>query len=77
LAKTILLKGAGEKAFCAGGDVAAMVTLKEKGATQHEIRKNYFREEYTLDYYLSIYEKPIVAIIDGITSIAMLVLANL
>ena len=77
MAKTILLKGAGEKAFCAGGDVATLATLNEKGATAHEIRKNYFREEYTLDYYISIYEKPIVAINDGITSIAMLVLANL
>jgi len=30
MAKTILLKGAGEKAFCAGGDVAGIYPLSGK-----------------------------------------------
>jgi 3-hydroxyisobutyryl-CoA hydrolase len=35
-------------------------------------RQNYFRHEYTLDYYLATYQKPMVAIMDGITSTAPL-----
>jgi hypothetical protein len=46
-----------------------MVTLQGPVVEANEARKNYFREEYTLDYYLSTYDKPMVAIMDGITSI--------
>lgn len=87
MAKTIILKGAGEKAFCAGGDVAgipslfatnpALVTIDASGVGLIEARKNYFRHEYTLDYYLSVFEKPIVAIMDGITSIVRFDFANI
>jgi 3-hydroxyisobutyryl-CoA hydrolase len=88
LAKTIIMKGAGEKAFCAGGDVAgiwmrfarlivALVTIDASGTILHEARKNYFRHEYTLDYYLSTYDKPMIAIMDGITSMHQVICANL
>lgn len=46
----------------------ALVTVNGRPADLHEARKNYFREEYTLDYYLSTYDKPIIAVMDGITS---------
>ena len=76
------MKGAGDKAFCAGGDVTGISDLLRK-VVEHSVlatlpgdnmatltaRQNYFRHEYTLDYYLSTYDKPMVAIMDGITSI--------
>lgn len=45
------------------------MTIDAKGLELQEARKNYFRHEYTLDYYLSTYGKPMIAIMDGITSI--------
>jgi enoyl-CoA hydratase/carnithine racemase len=47
----------------------ALVTAEVGGARLQQARENYFRHEYTLDYYLATYPKPIIAIMDGITSI--------
>ncbi|XP_020713619.1 3-hydroxyisobutyryl-CoA hydrolase, mitochondrial isoform X1 [Ceratitis capitata] len=58
----VIIKGAGEKAFCAGGDVRAIV---EAGPTEDS--KAFFREEYTLNALIGNYIIPYVAIIDGIT----------
>lgn len=43
--------------------------MKATGGELQRARENYFRHEYTLDYYLSTFPKPIVAVMDGITSI--------
>lgn len=58
----VVIKGAGDKAFCAGGDVRAIV---EAGATPES--KAFFHEEYKLNALIGYYKKPYVAIIDGIT----------
>lgn len=58
----VVIKGAGEKAFCAGGDVR---TLVENGPV--ESSKNFFREEYRLNALISSYKADYVAIVDGIT----------
>jgi len=55
--KGIILKGAGEKAFCAGGDVVDIVTTKNI---------DFFKKEYTLDYLISTLKVPHIAIMDGI-----------
>lgn len=47
----IIIKGAGGKAFCAGGDIKSLYDGKQKGDT--EILERFFREEFTLDYTLS------------------------
>ncbi|ETN78364.1 enoyl-CoA hydratase/isomerase family protein [Necator americanus] len=47
----IILKGSGEKAFCAGGDVLEALL---------------FREEYHLNHLIGSLSKPFVAFIDGI-----------
>lgn len=60
----ILLKGAGEKAFCAGGDVRAIHDGQRAGTPMHDA---FFSEEYRLDHALWRYPKPIVALMDGIT----------
>jgi enoyl-CoA hydratase/carnithine racemase len=55
----------------------ALVTAEAKGTLLQQARENYFRHEYTLDYYLSTFPKPIIAVMDGITSIPALGLSDL
>jgi enoyl-CoA hydratase/carnithine racemase len=60
----VLLRGAGEKAFCAGGDIRALYeSFKHSGSLHHE----FFAAEYPLDYYLHRFPKPYIALLDGIT----------
>jgi enoyl-CoA hydratase/carnithine racemase len=62
--KGILLRGAGEKAFCAGGDIRALYqSFKQAGRLHHE----FFAAEYVVDYLLYAYPKPYIALLDGIT----------
>jgi len=58
----IVIKGAGNKAFCAGGDIRAIT--KEKGSP---MQKAFFREEYGLDNLIGTFKVPFVAILNGIT----------
>jgi enoyl-CoA hydratase/carnithine racemase len=60
----VLIRGAGEKAFCAGGDIRALYkSFKNSDALHHE----FFAAEYPLDYHLYSYPKPYAALLDGIT----------
>ncbi|XP_072197825.1 3-hydroxyisobutyryl-CoA hydrolase, mitochondrial isoform X1 [Excalfactoria chinensis] len=60
----IIIKGTGEKAFCAGGDVRAIADAVKAG---DRLTRDYFREEYTLNNAVGTCKKPYVALIDGIT----------
>uniref|UniRef100_A0A5F5PM68 3-hydroxyisobutyryl-CoA hydrolase n=1 Tax=Equus caballus TaxID=9796 RepID=A0A5F5PM68_HORSE len=60
----IIIKGAGGKAFCAGGDIRA---ISEIGNKNQKILQDFFREEYMLNNYIASYRKPYVALIHGIT----------
>lgn len=60
----VIVKGAGGKAFCAGGDIRAVT---EAGKIGDALAKNFFREEYILNNTIGTYQKPYVALIDGIT----------
>ena len=62
--QAIIIQGAGEKAFCAGGDVRAVYEAKKAGDLK--TCEAYFREEYTLNTYIHTYPKAYVALIDGI-----------
>ena len=60
----VLIRGAGEKAFCAGGDIRALYkSFKNSGSLHSE----FFAAEYPLDYLLYSYPKPYAALLDGIT----------
>ncbi|KAL6556380.1 3-hydroxyisobutyryl-CoA hydrolase 1 [Orobanche gracilis] len=61
--KLIILKGKG-RAFCAGGDVAAVVRDINQG--NWKSGANYFREEFTMNYVMATYSKPQVSILNGI-----------
>lgn len=58
----VIVKGAGEKAFCAGGDVKGLVEARDVAAG-----KKFFRHEYTLNHLIGTYKIPYIAVIDGIT----------
>lgn len=58
----ILIKGAGEKSFCAGGDVRSIVE-----AGDPSVGRNFFRTEYITNHMIGTLKIPYVALIDGIT----------
>src|SRR5262249_11177107 len=60
----VLLRGAGDRAFCPGGDIRALYQSFKEGRTLH---REFFIREYPLDYMLHYYPKPYVALMDGIT----------
>ncbi|MGF6770494.1 enoyl-CoA hydratase/carnithine racemase [Paraburkholderia sp. GAS199] len=59
----LVLKGAGSKAFCAGGDVREVERLAKNGDSRWLA---FFVDEYRLDYALHRFPKPVVALLDGI-----------
>ncbi|MBW3560164.1 MAG: enoyl-CoA hydratase/isomerase family protein [Proteobacteria bacterium] len=61
--RAVLLDHAGERGFCAGGDIRAIV---EAGLRAQEAAQDFFRTEYQLNHLMFTYEKPIVAFVDGI-----------
>lgn len=60
----VLIEGAGERAFCAGGDVREIRRLSLAG--DHAGIEEFFREEYALNLAIARYPKPYIAIVDGI-----------
>jgi hypothetical protein len=60
----VVFLGAGEKAFCAGGDIRRLYDLGRAG--DHDAQRTFWREEYQLDRRIKNYPKPIVALVDGI-----------
>ncbi len=60
----IVIEGAGEKGFCAGGDIRALHDWGKAGAPE---ATGFYREEYQLNRTIKTYPKPYIALIDGIT----------
>ena len=60
---SVLIDHAGERGFCAGGDIRM---IAESGAGDASEAKAFFRTEYQLNHLLFEYPKPITAIVDGI-----------
>ncbi|QEO14304.1 enoyl-CoA hydratase/isomerase family protein [Agromyces intestinalis] len=61
----VVLDGAGDRGFCAGGDIRELHEMAT--SDRHEDAHRFFREEYRLDAAIARYPKPVVAIMDGIT----------
>ena len=61
--RAVLVKGAGEKAFCAGGDIR---WLYDNARKDPDYACGFFHEEYRLNALLHHLTKPYVALIDGI-----------
>lgn len=63
----VLLRGAGEKAFCAGGDIKSLYDAKKSGDLESlRYLEYFFRHEFTVDYQLSQLNATQVALWDGI-----------
>jgi enoyl-CoA hydratase len=60
----VVIQGAGDRAFCAGGDIRALRQYELDG--EHHKAETFFREEYELNLMIATYPKPYIALIDGI-----------
>lgn len=63
--RLIVLRGAGERGFCAGGDVRSVREVVASGDIDDAA--TYFRDEYLVDHHVAQYPKPIVALMHGVT----------
>ncbi len=62
----ILIDGAGEKAFCAGGDIQAMYhDMQKTPGGPCEYTEAFFASEYKMDHSLHTYNKPVIVWGDG------------
>jgi len=53
----VVLRGSGEKAFCAGGDVVA---LHNSAVSGDSYAATFFEHEYRVDYLIHTFQKPII-----------------
>ena len=57
----VLLQGAGDKAFCAGGDIRKLYqSIIENPQGPNAYAENFFSVEYRLDYAIHRYSKPLI-----------------
>ncbi len=59
----VLLDGAGERGFCAGGDIRAIYDAAKAG---DPLPQKFWAIEYHLNVMIARYRKPVVAIMDGV-----------
>lgn len=66
----VVITGAGDRAFCAGGDIQALYQAISANHAQGEVVADYpfvfFEEEYRLDYLIHTFPKPVIALGHGI-----------
>lgn len=68
--QAVLFVGAGDKAFCAGGDIKSFYRSGmdyRRGAVRLNVASLFFAEEYALNRQIFHYPKPTIAFMDGIT----------
>lgn len=63
--RAVVLKGAGPRAFCAGGDIRGVCTARDCGDAS--ATRDFFAEEYRLNRTIHRFPKPWIALMDGIT----------
>ena len=61
----VLICGAGDRGFCAGGDLKELTRAVQAGAVH--LADQFFREEYALDLMIHQCPKPVVVLAHGIT----------
>ncbi|SAK80742.1 enoyl-CoA hydratase/isomerase [Caballeronia catudaia] len=62
----VVLRGAGDKAFCAGGDVRKLYHAVRNDPHHATPWLKFFIDEYRLDYTIHRFAKPVIALMDGI-----------
>ena len=61
--RAVAIRAAGERAFCAGGDIRKLYEVSKTGG---DYPYRFWADEYRLDALIKHYRKPYVALIDGI-----------
>jgi enoyl-CoA hydratase len=62
--QAVLLRGNGDRAFCAGGDVRHIAQI---GRAQPDEARAFFRDEYRMNARIHRFPKPYISLLDGIT----------
>ncbi|MBS0520589.1 MAG: enoyl-CoA hydratase/isomerase family protein [Proteobacteria bacterium] len=63
--KAVVVRGAGDRAFCAGGDVANLYR-EMRDNPSGTTRRDFFRDEYIVNRRIYRFAKPWISLIDGI-----------
>nr|WP_246449347.1 enoyl-CoA hydratase/isomerase family protein [Paracoccus amoyensis] len=61
--KLVIIDAEGDRAFCAGGDIAAVYRGGLDG--NHQIGRDFFRDEYLMNAAIADYPKPVIAFMQG------------
>jgi enoyl-CoA hydratase len=64
----VLIDGAGDRGFCAGGDIRALyeATKSEPASAADALPARFWATEYKLNVLIARYAKPIIAVMDGL-----------
>jgi enoyl-CoA hydratase len=62
--RAVLFEGRGERGFCSGGDVRAVRAMIVEGRPDEA--EAYFAAEYAMNLAIASYERPVIAIADGV-----------
>ena len=62
--KTVLIDHEGPRGFCAGGDIRM---LADSAAAGGAAAFEFFHTQYQLDHLISVYPKPVITVMDGVT----------
>lgn len=65
----VAITGAGDRAFCSGGDVKAVAIdakAVQEGKSDGKLTRDFFREEYILNHRVYTFPKPYISLINGI-----------
>ena len=65
LVSEVLIRGAGDRAFCAGGDIRSLYEARQR--SEPDVAGAFYRDEYRLDWRVFHFPKPWIAVLDGIT----------
>lgn len=67
--KAVIITGAGDRAFCSGGDVKAVAIeskAMQEGKADGALTRDFFREEYILNHRIFTFPKPYISLVNGI-----------
>ena len=67
--EAVVITGAGDRAFCSGGDVKAVAMdakALQEGNSDGQLTRDFFREEYILNHRIHSFPKPYISLINGI-----------
>lgn len=59
----VIIDAEGDRAFCAGGDIAAVYHAGRAG--DHQVGRDFFRDEYRMNAAIATFPKPVVAFMQG------------